>query len=141
MKTASRLAIAVLTLTSAASLLQAQAETTPPDAVPSFSFDNTIVAPRSELLQTKEDPLLRPLFAAPDFESMRYATARSADRPVALAPFIVRGDPPLPEVVPPRETSSEKFFRTGTVFQHVGRKTTSRFWIKGDRGLMVSFSR
>lgn len=57
---------------------------------------------------------------------------------VALAPLVVEERiPPLPE--PVRETKVKEFFRTGVLAEKVGRKVTTRFWVKGDRGIMLSF--
>lgn len=56
-----------------------------------------------------------------------------------LAPLTVKGLRE-PRVTPFQETWVEHFFRTGTIVQHVGRKATTRLWMKGDRGLMLSFN-
>jgi len=53
--------------------------------------------------------------------------------------FVVRGEKEIPDFSPPRETSLEKFFRTGTISQHVGKKVTTRLWASGDAGLVLSF--
>jgi hypothetical protein len=60
-----------------------------------------------------------------------------ADDMVSLEPMVVVTQK-SPDFTPPRETSAERFFRTGTMIQHVGRKVTTRFWMKGDRGIMLS---
>jgi len=57
---------------------------------------------------------------------------------VVLAPMTVTERIP-PDLNPPRETRAEKFFRTGTIAEHVGRKVTTRFWISGGQGVMLSF--
>lgn len=54
--------------------------------------------------------------------------------------FIVREDK-LPDLSTPPETRVERFVRTGTLSAHIGKKVTTRFWMKGDKGLMLSFSR
>lgn len=61
-----------------------------------------------------------------------------SDGVLALNPFIVTA-PAMPSEQP-RETQVEKFIRTGTIWQHVGKKVTTRFWMKGDEGLMLRFS-
>ena len=65
-------------------------------------------------------------------------TKPDEDEIVVLAPMTVTDKIP-PDLNPPRETRAEKFFRTGTIAEHVGRKVTTRFWISGGQGLMLSF--
>jgi hypothetical protein len=65
------------------------------------------------------------------------------DPPVAadtllLEPMIV--EEPKLEDLPPPETRAAKFFRTGTLWEKIGRRFTKRFWMKGDRGIMFSIS-
>lgn len=59
---------------------------------------------------------------------------------VKLDPVIVREDK-MPEVSTGPENPVEHLIRTGTLAEHVGKRVTSRFWMKGDKGLMLSFSR
>jgi len=59
---------------------------------------------------------------------------------VVLDPVVVMQAPPPPVIATPRETKMEKFFRTGTFAQRNSRKVVTRFWMKGDRGLMLSFN-
>ncbi|HEX2100577.1 MAG TPA: hypothetical protein VHF69_07945 [Candidatus Synoicihabitans sp.] len=54
------------------------------------------------------------------------------------AVVVTERKPPSPDRS--RETHVEEFFRTGTIREHVGRTVTSRLWVKGDRGVMLSFS-
>lgn len=63
------------------------------------------------------------------------------DTVVVLETFVTRGS--KAQVIPPplRESSAQKFFRSGTIMENVGKKVTTRFWARGDRGLMLSFSR
>jgi hypothetical protein len=58
-----------------------------------------------------------------------------------LDPLIVMSDKEIPDFTPPRESSMAKFFRTGTISKHVGKKTTTRLWSSGDAGVVLTFSR
>jgi len=57
---------------------------------------------------------------------------------VQLDPLTVQG---LPErrIKPVAETRVEKFVRTGVLWQSRGPDPRVRLWMKGDRGLMISF--
>lgn len=57
---------------------------------------------------------------------------------VQLVPLVVKG---LPErrIKPISETRVEKFVRTGVLWQSSGPNPRARLWMKGDRGLMISF--
>jgi hypothetical protein len=63
----------------------------------------------------------------------------SAPGVVVMAPVVVQEGRP-PELFIRRENQIEKFFRTGTFYQNVGKKVTTQVWAKGDRGIMLSFS-
>jgi len=63
----------------------------------------------------------------------------SAPSVVVMAPVVVQEDKP-PELFVRRENDLETFFRTGTFYQNVGKKVTTKIWAKGDRGIMLSFS-
>jgi hypothetical protein len=56
-----------------------------------------------------------------------------------LEPFVATDKKPLLIPPPRRETTAVQFFRTGVVWEKVGPKVTTRFWIKGDQGMMLSF--
>jgi hypothetical protein len=58
---------------------------------------------------------------------------------VVMAPVVVQEGRP-PELFIRRENEVEKFFRTGTFYENVGKKVTTKVWAKGDRGIMLSFS-
>jgi hypothetical protein len=60
---------------------------------------------------------------------------------VILLEPLVTTDERAPDLTPRRETSFEKFVRTGTLVRYEGKRTTTRLWMKGDRGLMLEFSR
>jgi len=42
--------------------------------------------------------------------------------------------------IPPPETEAAHFFRTGTLWEHVGPKFTKRFWVEGGRGIGFTLS-
>ena len=42
--------------------------------------------------------------------------------------------------LPPPETKSEKFFRTGTLWQRIGRKFTQEIWFGRGQGLGYTLS-
>jgi hypothetical protein len=58
---------------------------------------------------------------------------------VVLAPVVVTV-PKLLALPAGREPAIDKFFRTGTIIQHVGKKVTSRLWLSGVSGIRLSFS-
>jgi hypothetical protein len=60
---------------------------------------------------------------------------------IRLRPMIVTGDKPLPEFSAPSEDVVSKLLRTGTIRQHIGKKTTIRLWTSGNAGLVLSFRR
>ena len=67
---------------------------------------------------------------------------KSFDQPeegvVLLEAFDVQGERDMPDFEAPPETTVAKFFRTGTISQHIGKKVTTRFWSSGDAGLVFS---
>ena len=63
------------------------------------------------------------------------------DGVVVLERLIVQDDKQLPEFTASRETELAKLLRTGTIKQHVGKKTTVRLWSSGDAGIVLSFRR
>lgn len=58
---------------------------------------------------------------------------------VVLAPVVVTTHRP-PDLSTPRENRVEEFFRTGTLAERIGRKVTTRLWMRGDQGVMLSLS-
>ena len=60
---------------------------------------------------------------------------------VVLEALIVQEEKHLPEFAAPRESGLAKLLRTGTIKQHVGKKTTVRLWSSGDAGIVLSFRR
>ena len=56
-----------------------------------------------------------------------------------MKPLIVSGEK-LIELDEKHDDAIQAFVRTGTLAQHVGRRVTTRLWIKGDKGVMISFS-
>jgi hypothetical protein len=66
------------------------------------------------------------------------APAAAAEEILELEPIVIE-DEKLKDLPPP-EAKVEKFFRTGTVWERVGRRFTKRFWLKGDKGLMFTLS-
>jgi hypothetical protein len=62
-----------------------------------------------------------------------------AEKVLTLAPLVIEGRRAEDLSIPP-ETSFNKFVRTGTVAQHLGRKVDTRFWMRGDSGIMLTFS-
>jgi hypothetical protein len=73
------------------------------------------------------------------------AAAPVEDVVVEVAPEVVELEPMIIEGeklkdLPPPETQAAIFFRTGTVWERVGRRFTKRFWMKGDQGIMFSIS-
>jgi len=61
-----------------------------------------------------------------------------AEGTLVLEPMIVEEE--KLKNLPPPETKPEKFFRTGTIWERIGRRFTKRFWMKGDAGIMFSLS-
>jgi hypothetical protein len=58
---------------------------------------------------------------------------------VVLDRHVVGGER-VPEFFPPPEPAFEKFIRTGTIWQRVGKNgRVVRVWMKGDRGIMIDF--
>ncbi len=64
---------------------------------------------------------------------------QTSDGRLKMKPFVT-GVAKLPDLTPPRENKAEEFIRTGTISQHVGKKVTTRLWMKGDEGIMLRFS-
>ncbi|HEY0946218.1 MAG TPA: hypothetical protein VGD81_13155 [Opitutaceae bacterium] len=91
---------------------------------------------REALRLIREDAAAAPApVAAGEAETPPLETAGEV---VELAPFMVQEQKP-PDFSTPRETPTQKFFRTGTVAERVGEKVTTQLWIRGDRGVMLSF--
>ncbi|MEO6002455.1 MAG: hypothetical protein ABIZ04_11955 [Opitutus sp.] len=67
------------------------------------------------------------------------AAPANAEGVVVLDPFDVSGDRDVPDLSLPRENRVEKFFRTGTFRQYIGKKVTTRFWSSGADGVVLSF--
>ncbi len=102
---------------------------------------------RTESVMKKTTELLRAEAGIPpatspavteDQTKNRKPGPESAERPadvLQLEPVIVHGKQPA--LIPPavRETPAAKFFRTGTIWQ--GKRF--KFWIAGDKGLMLTF--
>jgi hypothetical protein len=65
--------------------------------------------------------------------------ADKSENVVVLDKLVVREKrtPAIPPAV--HETPVDKFFRTGTIAEHIGKKVTTKFWFSGERGLMLSF--
>lgn len=57
---------------------------------------------------------------------------------VVLTPVYVVEGKKLPELKTPRESPVAKVLRTGTIFEHVGKKKTIRLWASGDAGVVLS---
>ena len=64
--------------------------------------------------------------------------AALGEETLVLEPMIVEEE--KLKGLPPPETKTEKFFRTGTLWEKVGRRFTKRFWMKGDQGIMFTLS-
>lgn len=58
---------------------------------------------------------------------------------IMLDPVVVEG-PKVPDLSRPRENRVQEFFRTGTIKEQVGPRITRRLWVRGDKGVMLSFS-
>jgi hypothetical protein len=58
---------------------------------------------------------------------------------VVLERLIVHDEKKMPVFTAPRENPVAKVLRTGTIAQHVGKKTTVRLWTSGDAGIVLSF--
>jgi hypothetical protein len=56
-----------------------------------------------------------------------------------LAPIVV-GEERIPSFERRLESRAEKFFRTGTMAEHIGKKVTTKLWLNGDGGLMMGIS-
>ena len=67
------------------------------------------------------------------------STALPADNVVQMETVVVT-TAKLPHLSTPRETPVEEFFRTGTIAEKIGRKVTTRLWMKGDEGVMLRLS-
>ena len=74
-------------------------------------------------------------------DAVKKATSALNDDEITELPNYTVEETKLPELTFRRENVVQAFFRTGTIAQHVGKKITTRFWAKGDEGLMLSFSR
>jgi hypothetical protein len=62
----------------------------------------------------------------------------SSEDVTTLSPVIVEGRK-VPDISTPRERPVEEFFRTGTIAERIGPKVTTQLWMRGDRGVMLSF--
>lgn len=66
-------------------------------------------------------------------------SAPSLDGVLKLEPVLV-GVERISNPMLPSETRFDHFVRTGTIAEHVGQRVTTRFWMRGDKGVMISFS-
>jgi hypothetical protein len=66
--------------------------------------------------------------------------AAGAEETLALEPMIVTGSkvPQLPPAL--HETPVTEFLRTGTLWERIGHKIKTKLWMRGDKGVMLSFS-
>ena len=76
--------------------------------------------------------------AALAWPALPAATADSEEGVIQLVPLTVKGLPDR-KIKPVSETRVEKFVRTGVLWQSSGPNPRVRLWMKGDRGLMISF--
>ena len=63
---------------------------------------------------------------------------KSDDNVLVLAPFLVSGRR-VPNLSPPVETRLDKFIRTGSLAEHVGRNITTSVEVSRERGLTLNF--
>ena len=66
------------------------------------------------------------------------AAEKSDDDVLVLAPFQVSARK-LPDLSPPVETRLDKFYRTGTLAEHVGKNVTTSVGVSRERGLTLDF--
>lgn len=138
MKTARRSLALALGLLLGSPLLPAQAVS----ALPAAATDPMATAVPTTPLRREALRLIREdvATAATPAEAAQPAASatETAGEVVTLAPFVVQ-EQKTPDFSTPRETPTQTFFRTGTVARHVGEKVTTQLWIRGDRGVMLSF--
>lgn len=85
----------------------------------------------------------------PSFDSFNQLPGQSADAAgfeedsvLTMKQLVISGER-LIELNERSETPVQSFIRTGTLAEHVGKKFTSRLWVRGDRGIgdvMISLS-
>ncbi len=63
-----------------------------------------------------------------------------AEETLALEPMIVTGPKPPQLPSPLYETPMTKFLRTGTLWERIGHKIKTKLWMRGDKGVMLTFS-
>ena len=85
------------------------------------------------------DPVLTREFSLSDQTPSGTTDTSMSPEVTAMEPFVVTIDK-LPQFQNPPEDPVQKFFRTGTLAQQVGRRVTTKLWMKGDKGVMMSFS-
>jgi len=59
------------------------------------------------------------------------------EKPLILSPMIITGRKP-PPLLMPKESYSERYFRTGMLAQHVGKDVTTSFGFTRSKGLFLS---
>lgn len=98
------------------------------------------VSMHREAIRLIREDAVRELAAAEDKAKNGEAPTRPpAEKVLTLAPLVIEGKRAEDLSIPP-ETSFNKFVRTGTLAQHPGRKVDTRFWMRGDAGIMLTFS-
>jgi hypothetical protein len=76
----------------------------------------------------------------PEKPESNFPPAESREEVLQLAPMVVRE--PRPPALPPslHEAPVRKFLRTGTVWEKVGPKFTTKFGVSGDKGIFFRLS-
>lgn len=100
------------------------------------------VSMHREAIRLIREDAVRELAAAEDKAKNGEAPAQArppAEKVLTLAPLVIEGKRAEDLSIPP-ETSFNKFVRTGKLAQHTGRKVDTRFWMRGDAGIMLTFS-
>jgi hypothetical protein len=82
----------------------------------------------------REDHSLAPPAVAPT----EAEPAVVGEETLVLEPMIVEEE--KLKNMPPPETKAQKFFRTGTIWEKVGRRFTKEFWLRPDRGIGFTLS-
>jgi hypothetical protein len=95
-----------------------------------------------EVLRERAIALL-PVSGSPALSDFKTESRTPVQEPssdaVLMTPMIVKEDR-APDLFIRRENAVQEFFRTGTFVEKVGNKVTTKFWAKGDRGIMLMFS-
>jgi hypothetical protein len=73
-------------------------------------------------------------------DAARIAASENASEIGVMDPLIV-GAGRIPELKKKYEPPQEKFYRTGIIFEHIGKHVTRRLWFSSEKGLMMTFSR